>query len=722
VPGAPLAASEPALPARVGRRMRLRQALVALIVAVRASIAFAEDRVERWLVNGEAVDIPVVSVVGDDARRPDDVLEVGGVLLTRGSVPAPEFRVTPEAVYETGADGAERLVALRAAATPERVGELATDDLRALRGVEWATSATRWGARVAGALDPERCVVTVLRSFDEHVGALRDDLRFLSLGGPTSGPPHRTRAADPGPRGRTDLTRFRRLRFLRLAPPDGGIFADVPTDASPLAALVQLDCLVARERTWEDVAPLGRIVSLRALDLSGGRGFEQLEFVVSLSLLRSIAVDRTWVTDAAPLAKLPSVQRLSAHGSALEALPESIPALRSLDVGFARMSDARLDAFRRAHPRCAVTADSSRARLLATLAGVDAVRVRTGGLCHRDVAAERVLWSSADPDGLREVLDLLAIDDPPSPWRCMCCGGPTIEFLRGDAVLQAVTVHHGTRLRGADELWPTDVDLTDEAATRLCGWLAERGATEPGRQLAAMRAEAEAERRLRGAQDAILPEGVAQRIRRIPWSPEADAAADAVVVAALPERGRRLEAAFRVAAAGADLRATSGDPVTLALLRTSVRLTPVTELLAALDHAETDPALAVGAARWLLRGDGAERRIGATFAARAERAVRQLVTCDDVGIAADAVRDATRAGMPFAVELCRSLLSPWRVDTHPARPPTEVEHAAAVELARVAEREDVPLLRAVGRALEDPRGAEEIERRLRNRFPDLASD
>jgi hypothetical protein len=61
----------------------------------------------------------------------------------------------------------------------------------------------------------------------------------------------------------------------------------------------------------------------------------------------------------------------------------------------------------------------------------------------------------------------------------MCCGGPTFEFLAGEKLLAAVSLHHTSMLRWDAGTWPGDVSLSERAHRGLAAWLARHGEPEP---------------------------------------------------------------------------------------------------------------------------------------------------------------------------------------------------------------------------------------------------
>jgi len=122
-------------------------------------------------------------------------------------------------------------------------------------------------------------------------------------------------------------------------------------------------------------------------------------------------------------------------------------------------------------------ASTRESTLKEAIAGADRVVLRTGGTCHREEARERVLFQSEDPVEIRRVSGLLVVMESSRPGRCMCCGGPTIEFRRDGTLLADLGLQHGALLRWPGG-WHGDGPLTIESREALAHWLADHGSTE----------------------------------------------------------------------------------------------------------------------------------------------------------------------------------------------------------------------------------------------------
>ena len=126
---------------------------------------------------------------------------------------------------------------------------------------------------------------------------------------------------------------------------------------------------------------------------------------------------------------------------------------------------------------CAAAPPNDEAPYADLLKGATKLTIRSGGLCHRTPAEERTLLTVTDEAEIRKVVDCLKIPPPPRDLiRCRCCGDPTLEFFKGDALLASVGLHHGVLIRSLDV---SDVELTPRSAQTLCRWLADHGIPEP---------------------------------------------------------------------------------------------------------------------------------------------------------------------------------------------------------------------------------------------------
>ena len=122
--------------------------------------------------------------------------------------------------------------------------------------------------------------------------------------------------------------------------------------------------------------------------------------------------------------------------------------------------------------------------------GATRMRVRSGGICHRHPEREKTLLDENDPAAIRSLVHGLEVDIVKSKNVCMCCGNPSMEFYRNGRLINAVSIHHGLRLRFGTHRGPRcgAVQLTPAGADHLCHWLAQRGVDGPLKELTEARA------------------------------------------------------------------------------------------------------------------------------------------------------------------------------------------------------------------------------------------
>jgi hypothetical protein len=137
------------------------------------------------------------------------------------------------------------------------------------------------------------------------------------------------------------------------------------------------------------------------------------------------------------------------------------------------------------------------------LAGVDRVKVRTGGTCHRDPGNEKLLLDTSDASAIATLIGSIEINEAESGRACMCCGDPTIEFYRTGTLVVSLGVHHATALRWPEGKWPGDAMLPRESVEKINQWLKQQGVDALQQELdfrkqQAMQASRAVERAVRG--------------------------------------------------------------------------------------------------------------------------------------------------------------------------------------------------------------------------------
>ena len=151
----------------------------------------------------------------------------------------------------------------------------------------------------------------------------------------------------------TDLSPLRTLRDLRYLAYYG--LNREPMDVQVLEDASQLEHLDLRGNPLQHLETLGRLKSLRKLDLGWCRELADIQFVQQLSELRALRVSETRVAALDPLTGLTKLEYVNADRSPVCWLPaQPLPALRVLRVLSTNLSEEKIAAFRQAHPACAV--------------------------------------------------------------------------------------------------------------------------------------------------------------------------------------------------------------------------------------------------------------------------------------------------------------------------------------------------------------------------------
>lgn len=265
-----------------------------------------------------------------------------------------------------------------------------------------------------------------------------------------------------------------------------------PFDVRLLGDLRRLEWLRLSGSELQNLDAIGRLSGLRFLTLSWRKSLSDLSFAKDLHALEVLDIERTAVADLRPLGGLKKLRVVRADGSAVKILPEGeLPALRELRVMSTAVGDAEAAAFAKANPRCRVALRWNEA-LLSALQGVTRLRVREGGLCHRQ-GGEKVMFETKDAGLIGAFSALLEIDEGRSDFHCMCCGEPTLEFYEGDVLKVEIGFHHGQSIRWRG--WPGDGALTPEAADGLIRLLAANNVPGPLRAREAAEEAARAEER-----------------------------------------------------------------------------------------------------------------------------------------------------------------------------------------------------------------------------------
>lgn len=454
-----------------------------------------EPSAYRFEVDGESVEPWLISVTGrPGTHRAGDVARVHNLPMVLGDPGHYRYFVEDEGrrVMLSVDDGPRRLVALRVE-SPDALVALTDEERAGLRGVRLSSASFDWDAALSR-LALEHVVVAYDGSMDrgiighgefgghdgldghgEFAGAdevprmLPAGLRYLELKLADADP----FAVDDPERGKSARARLSGLRYLDIELPRGSDERE-PADLRWIAGLGALEYL--RLGIWgrrvDHLDALGGLDRLRVLDISSLHELSELGFVSSLGQLRHLDVHGTEVESLAPLSGHLSLEVVEALDSPVAVLPAiAPPRLREMTLMSTGLSASAVEAFAAQVPEARILHRWNQA-LAHTTACADRIRVRTGGLCHRERERERTLFEVTDAAEVERVLPMLYVDEPESMGMCMCCGEPTIEFYRGDRLVTAVGFHHGKSLRWRQ--WPADGMLSD--ATALCGWMEGHGA------------------------------------------------------------------------------------------------------------------------------------------------------------------------------------------------------------------------------------------------------
>lgn len=650
-----------------------------------------------------------VEVIEGDGMtpRPDDIVQVGnydGARLFRGPNPAPNLRSAGGRVFEIGADGKETLVAINASdgstsadwiLPPEGLVATPPAALAGLRGITFDGWKPEF-APILAAIDAPNCFVSIAVGLGRRLPALPEGLRALDVEG--------FLPADV--LDLATLTNQTKVRWLHVS---GGAVKDW----SPLAGMKELRFL--RAEIVPAAAPtVPTLPSLVTYDAGYEDSVTDIAFVARFPALRSLELYGTSVSDLTPIAGLREIHDVSASMGAVSKLPPGrVPSLRKLEILRHIVPAEELRAFLDANPQCATT-HSWRALLDAKIVGVDGLRVRTGGQCHRNVSKEETLFETRDVESVRAMLATIVIDEPASRGHCMCCGGPTVELLRGKELAASLTIHHGQAIRWYG--WPGDGRLTLDSADAFCAWLSKHGAQVESPRAADARVLAE--RKVRdAAQDALLGAARAKAFRDCADTP----AATAHIATWSSDAAERAALAIRFAGIDGPSR-DEDDPGGLAAdrveewLRKSAEPAALSAALERLLASKPDAELAAQRFSDLDRDDG--KRFPADVLPRLRlAAARVLLAMTSENDRKDGVDLLERiVDVPEAREILVGLLPPAGDAEHPAASADDVQMWAATVVVTFCDPSMFPRLQAIAAASKDSeRWIGVIERRIAKR-------
>jgi hypothetical protein len=685
------------------RKVLVAVAVLGIAASAPARRAEADDPpTVKVVLDGQEKSTYVTVVEGDGkTAAPGDLVEIGGFILTRGTEPVLRVRREPGRLYLVGEGGKDTVVAAVAATLapgqdpegdvregavtyagqkPEKdtLSPLTDAEIAGLRGVRLVNPSEAMVARLAKA-DPATCCFAVVNAEDDPVPLLPKGARIVVMG---------LGHSNEGPLDLAPLAGLSDLHVLFL-----GWRFNVETDLSPLAGLSRLRVLDLGSRAVTHAEALSGMKDLRFLDASGCENLADIGFARNMRALERLGLSRTPVADLAPLSGLPALREIDADASKVTTLPSGrLPALRTLRLLSAPVAQTAVDTFRKENPDCDVIV-RRRDLLFAAIGGVDRIRVRSGGTCHRNQDAERTLAEVAGTKEVTALLDLVQFDDSKEMGCCMCCGSPTFELYAGATLVASLGFHHGVTLRWAGGRWPGDAHLTEASGDVLCAWLAERGITGPAVELAEQRRSEAAARHRDERQAALLPGGKVEKLQ----ATEDPAAGADLLMQWFPEAKDRVLLAFRLLGAS---QLAEEEVVTEAARHLLGRVDADVALPIARE-ALAESGAGLGVAFWLLPRLSRAREQDVLLVPLFLPAARRVLSHPDPQVRQFGVESVARGPRAEAVQVLRELLAGRILRTEgvpagtaPAEDPRVIERAVFA-LLRLGDRESLPRMREI---------------------------
>jgi hypothetical protein len=487
---------------------------LAVTIADSASLAHEQSVTYSFKLDGKPFNPTVLSLrVAPDQPAPGDIIEINDMLVTLGPPGSYEYRTTPKEdgrLLQVRKDGGTDVVGASVGWTykgREKVifnplNKLSPQEIRGLRGVVLDD----WPEGIEDRLkhlDLELACVTISDNTAQgrkgpkvprgggSMPSLPEGLRYL----------HVRERSNTGIGDYSGLARYKALRFLTVR----GMTS--PVDVKSLEGTVGIRYLDLSGCELKNIASLGDLDQVRLLGLAYTRGTDNITFAAQMPELIKLDIRRTAVADLSPLNASNKLVHIDARETPVRRLPDGgLPGLRDLKIFSATLADETVEAFGRRHPGCRILFRWEKA-LTDALKGVDRVRVRTGGTCHRDIAREKTLFEEKRPAEIAGLVTNLNIDEKKSGFHCMCCGQPSFEFYNRNELVVTLGFHHGRSVRWP-EVWPSDGALTPASAEFLCAWLSDRGFRDAKEEYERGKKEEAASRRQMNRVNAILPEAL----------------------------------------------------------------------------------------------------------------------------------------------------------------------------------------------------------------------
>jgi hypothetical protein len=234
-----------------------------------------------------------------------------------------------------------------------------------------------------------------------------------------------------------------------------------------------LRCLVLQSSKLANTEAMSQLTELRVLDVSYCTGLDNIDFARTLNRLKVLSVPWAVVTSLSPLDNSVSIQEIDARRSNVKDLPQGdLPSLKMLNVLSSRVEKDVAEQFAQAHPQ-SVVHYSWKGSLQRAVEGANRLRVRP----HLLTDPGKVLFETTDPNGIRQLVDHIEIDEAKSGGHIKEDSLRVLEFYKGDELLARIGCVYLKGLRWEDDgPWPGDGILTGKSKSFLGQWLQERGA------------------------------------------------------------------------------------------------------------------------------------------------------------------------------------------------------------------------------------------------------
>jgi HEAT repeat protein len=431
-----------------------------------------------FTLNGKPFTPQVISMRGDPAHpQPGDLIRADYYLLmTLGPERVCRFVTTPE---DDGQlllrldSGKDRVVGVRLRCLYEKDKKVVINPLAKLSDADvkglWGIHVDHWPDGVSARLrhiDPARTCITITGAPERpkdgggKLPSLPEGIQYLMIGDHGS----------LGVRHDVALQNLKRLRFLCIDHLFAGAF-DCRLIAQN-ASLRHFRLGIGRIIHPEALAELG---SMESLDLSWISGLETVAFAAKMPELKRLNVRITKVRDMRPLSGLDKLERVLAQECPIERLPAGLmPALRTLELYSAKLTDVDVEQFAKLHPQCAVLFRRDKA-LRDFVAKAARLRIRQGSADGLVPDKAATLFEVTDPAKVQEFVRQIEIVDAASCGpACNCGGDPSFEFYDNDRLIAMIGFKDEHRLYWPAQ-WRGDALLSEQSRKNMFQWLADHG-------------------------------------------------------------------------------------------------------------------------------------------------------------------------------------------------------------------------------------------------------